>query len=317
MPGIKTAHLSYYVPENRVSIRNLLDSVAEKDIPASFESKEAFGDFIREELKIEEIRIEDKLSDQEMLTNTVEKIFVDAAAEPREIDLIVLAQEEDQRQKLNLGQYIQYEFGMDNAYVLSLSGNHCANIDHALTLSTQISKANENIRNILILGNVKVTSLKDRLVGTYGVLSDGSGTMLLRKDGKGPRLVDSCALSAGRFHETDVNRDDSLILMKYYVKALRDVLAKTGIGTADISHIITQNANPVLTNQCLEMAGLDPEKIFMENQTRYSHLDCLDFLVNLKDLVTSIESSKEKGFILSFGTGWAGSFISSILSYGD
>ncbi len=317
MFDIKIEHINYYVPENLLLIKDLLGMIREKEIPVAFANKEAYGDFIRNELKIDAIRVEDKLEDKEMLTNTVEQLFIDGAAEPGDIDLIILAQEEDQRQKLNLGQYIQYEFALDNAYVLTLSGNHCANIDHALTLASQLANRNENINNVLILGNVKVTKLTDRLVGTYGVVSDGSATVLLRKNGKGPALKSSRILSAGRFHDVNLNRDDSLILLKYYVKSIRELLERSGISPNEISHIITQNANPLLVNQCLEMAGMDVNKIFSANQTRYSHLDCLDFLVNLKDLMVEIETTKNEGLILSFGTGWAGSFISSILSYQD
>ena len=317
MFDIRIAHLNYYVPENCVAIGDLLESVTDSQIPSVFGGREAYASFIVNDLQVKSVRIEDKLEDKEMLTNTVEKIFVDGAAEPGEIDVIILAQEEDQRQTLNLGQYIQDEFGLENAYVITLSGNHCANIDHALTIASQISNKNNDINNVLILGNVKVTNTVDRLVGTYGIVSDGSGSILLRKDGKGPGFVNSRILSAGRFHEVDLNRDNSLILLKYYVRSLKELLQRSKIDPAEISHIITQNANPLLVNQCLEIAGLDTDKIFIQNQTRYSHLDCLDFLVNLKDLMTQMDNSKEEGLILSFGTGWAGSFISSILAYNN
>ncbi|MEO6230962.1 MAG: hypothetical protein ABJB11_17675 [Ferruginibacter sp.] len=311
----KIRHISYYVPENRVPIEGVISLVGDEDIPAVFPNKEAYATFIKEELNVDSIRVEDSLSDKEMLTNTVEQIFMEGVAEPEEIDLIILAQEEDQRQKLNLGQYIQYEFELNNAYVLNIDGNHCANIDHALTLASQVANNNERINNVLILGNVKVNKPKDRLVGTYGILSDGSGAMLLKKGIKGPGLKSSRIISAGRFHDVNLDRDESLILCKYYVKTIKELLDRNNIAPDDVAHIITQNANPLLINQCLEMVGLNTEKIFTANQTKYSHLDCLDFLVNLKDLSTEIEATKNEGLILSFGTGWAGSFIASFLSY--
>ncbi len=311
----KIAYAGYYIPENKLPVADLINMVRDEDIPAVFANKEAYAAFIKDELKVDAIRVEENLDDRDMLANTVEQIFIDGMVDPGEIDLVILAQEEDQRQILNLGQYIQYEFEMDNAYVLNLDGNHCANIDHALTLASQIANKNERINNILILGNVKVEKPVSRLVGSYGVLSDGSGAMLLKKNAGGPGLMSSRAVSAGRFHEVNLNRDDSLILCKYYVKTLRELLERSNIGPEAVTHIITQNANPLLINQCLEMVGLDVAKVFSANQTKYSHLDCLDFLVNLKDLVTEIEITKKEGLILSFGTGWAGSFISSLLSY--
>lgn len=311
----KVAHISYYVPENELPVSEFLKSVEQQDIPAVFDSKDAYTNFIKEELKVNAIRVEESLSDQEMLTNTVEQIFMEGTTDPEEIDLIILAQEEDQRQKLNLGQFIQYEFGINNAYVLNIDGNHCANIDHALTLASQVANNNERINNVLVLGNVKINKPQDRLVGTYGILSDGSGAMILKKSRKGLGLKSSRIISAGRFHDVNLDRDESLILCKYYVKTIKELLDRNNITPDDVAHIITQNANPLLINQCLEMVGLDTEKIFTANQTKYSHLDCLDFLVNLKDLSTEIEATKNEGLILSFGTGWAGSFIASFLSY--
>ena len=309
------AHINYYIPDNCVPVEDIVNAVNSKYIPAAFTDKTAYINFIQNELKVTSVRIEDSLDDREMLINTVEKIFIDGAAAPDDIDLIILAQEEDQRQLANLGQFIQYEFALDNAYVLNINGNHCANIDHALTLASQIAEANNHINTILILGNVKIRNPADRLVGTYGILSDASGSILLRKNTNGLKLKASKTVSAGRFHEVNLNRDDALILCKYYVKTLTELLKKSNTSPGEVSHIITQNANPILINQCLEMAGLDIDKIFIANQTRYAHLDCLDFLVNLKDLSNEIAVKKNEGLILSFGTGWAGSFIASLLSY--
>lgn len=315
MVEIKIAHISYYVPENSLPVNELINMVGNQDIPQIFPGKSAYVDFIKNELNVAAVKVEDKLGDKEMLAYTVEQIFTAGAAEPEEIDLIILAQEEDQRQVLNLGQFIQYDFELKNAYVLNVAGNHCANIDHALTLAAQIACNNERINSILILGNVKIEKPVNRLVGTYGVLSDGSGAMLLKKNAKGLALKSSRAVSAGRFHAVNLNRDDSLILCKYYVKTLQELLQRSDVSPEAVTHIITQNANPLLINQCLEMAGLHIEKIFTSNQTRYAHLDCLDFLVNLKDLSAEIDITKNDTLILSFGTGWAGSFIASLLSY--
>jgi 3-oxoacyl-[acyl-carrier-protein] synthase III len=311
----RIAHISYYIPENSVPVADVVNRVNEKDIPTAFANKEAYISFIQNELGVSTLRKEDLLNDKQMLANTVEQIFTEGIVEPDDIDLIVLAQEEDQRQQANLGQFIQYEFDLNNAYVLNVSGNHCANIDYALTLASQMAQGNNSINNILILGNVKINNPLDRLVSTYGVISDGSGTMLLKKDVDGWGLKNSRIISAGRFHEVNLNRDDSLILCKYYVKTLKELIQKAGILPEQVSHIITQNANPLLINQCIEMVGLDVAKIYTANQTKYAHLDCLDFLVNLKDLTAELKGGKNEGYILSFGTGWAGSYIASLLSY--
>ncbi|MEO6722619.1 MAG: hypothetical protein ABIN67_19775 [Ferruginibacter sp.] len=315
MPDTKIAYINYYMPSNKVSVKDYLGTIGDDDIPRAFPGKDAYAEFIKEELEVEAIRVEDKLRDQEMLVNTVEQLFIDGAADPTDIDLIILAQEDDQRQKLNLGQFIQYEFELNNAYVLTVSGNHCANIDHAINLATQLGNKNDRLNNILILGSVKIDNPVHRLVGTYGIISDGAGVMLLNKGDKGLTLQDCKAVSAGRFHDINLDRDDSLILLKYYVKTIKELLGQASVTDGAIDHIITQNANPLLITQALHMAGLDVVKIFSENKSRYSHLDCLDVLVNLKDLIKQLEANHSQGQVLTFGTGWAGSFISSLYAY--
>ena len=315
MVDTKIAYINYYIPADEVPVKDYLNTIGDENIPKAFSNKDAYAGFIKDELNVETIRIEEELKDHEMLVNTVEQLFIDGAADPSDIDLVILAQEEDQRQKLNLGQYIQHEFELNNAYVLTISGNHCANIDHAINLATQLGNNNDKLNNILILGNVKINKPVDRLVGTYGILSDGAGVMLLNKSEKGLALKDCRAVSAGRFHDINLDRDDSLILLKYYIKTIKELLEKAGVTNAEVDHIITQNANPLLITQSLHIAGLDVGKIFSENKSRYAHLDCLDVLVNLKDLIKQLEANQSTGQVVSFGTGWAGSFISSLYAY--
>jgi 3-oxoacyl-[acyl-carrier-protein] synthase III len=204
---------------------------------------------------------------------------------------------------------------MDNAWIFNLSGNHCANIDYALTIASEIAGNNPRINNILILGNVKINDPAERLIGTYGLLSDGSGAMLLNKQVSGWSLKQSRILSAGRLHHVDLNRDDSLLLCKYYVRCMQELLQQAGLQPEQVAHVITQNANPLLVTQCMESIGISNNKLFTENSSRYAHMDCVDFLVNLKDLTGNLQQSTDKGNILTFGTGWAGSFISSLIHY--
>jgi 3-oxoacyl-[acyl-carrier-protein] synthase III len=310
--GIK--HINYYVPDQKISVDELLENIPDDKIPVSFSGKQEYASFIRNELKVDEIRVENTLKDFEMLAFTVEKLFIDEVIEPDEIDLILLAQEPGQRQKGHLAQYIQYEFEMNNAYIVNVSGNNCANIDYALTLASNVAKGNSEINNILILGNVKMEDPVKRLVGTYGLISDGSGAMLVSKGVTDLQLLDSAILSSGRFHHGALNQNDFLLLLKLYIQCIDNLLHKTVVSAENIQYVIIQNANPMLITQSLKHFGIDSSKIFSKNRSRYAHMDCLDFLVNLKDLM-NLHPKNDRGYILSFGTGVAGSFISSLFSY--
>ncbi len=78
--------------------------------------------------------------------------------------------------------------------------------------------------------------------------------------------------------------------------------------------IIIPNSNTLLVSQCLAAAGLKGDKLFMDNQGKYGHMDTVDFVINLKDLIES-GTYKREGCIFSFGTGSTGTYISTLLSF--
>lgn len=312
--GIK--QIKYYVPDTKISVSDLLESIPDGNIniPMSFSGKQEYTSFIRNELKVDQICIESTLKDFEMLASTVEQLFIDKAIEPEQIDLILLAQESGQRQKQNLAQYIQYEFDIKNAYIINISGNYCANVDYALTLANTMCKGNEEINNVLIMANVKIDDPAKRLAGTYGIISDGSGAMLVGKGFAGVRFLDSSIVSSGLFHRGELNPNDFLVLLKLYIKCIDRLLHKTGVKAENIHDVIIQNANPLIITQGLKYFGIDSSRIFDANKFRYAHVDCLDLLVNLKDLI-DLRQNRHDGLVLSFGLGVAGSFISSLFSF--
>jgi len=303
-------YINYFVPENSMSIDDLLSDVDEDKIPTAFDSKSSYKTFVNDVLKIDEIRVNDD-DDEEMLYSIVDHMIDEDIVEPEEIDIILLAQEYDQRQKENIGQFIQDEFDMENAFIINVTGNYCANLDHAVNLANELLNSNTRFNNILILGSVSITDPNDRIVGTYGVLADGAGVILMQKYKSGPRLIETSIISNGAFHDVDLNVDNSLVHCKYYIKCMSDLLTNANISADRIDQVIIQNANSLMVSQCIASLDIDNSKIFNDNLTKYGHLDCLDFLVNLKDVLEKIPKSNDS-YIMTFGTGWAGTYIASL-----
>lgn len=307
-------YIDYYIPGEELSMKDLIDGIDIKAIPTAFAGdKEEFASFIAEDLQLKSIRVENKLDGAEMIKRLIEKMFNSGVIRPEDIDLLILAQEPRKNQKNNLTQYLHYCCRMHNAEILNVSGNHCANIEAALDLATSVALRRGEINNILIMSYLKVDKLEDRIVGTYAIEGDAAGIMLVNNRGTKAHLSDITAISNSRLHDADRNSDNSLIHTKYYVKCLTEIIQKNALDDDKLQKIIIQNANTMLVSHCIDLVGLNEDKIFSLNFGRYGHFDCLDFLVNLKDIIESPDL-EAGGRILSFGTGWAGTYIASLLS---
>jgi len=311
MKGIK--YIDYYIPPEQLSIERFVECIDDDAVPGGFSGKEEYQEFINEILRLKNIRVEKKLSEIEMLDLLLADLFAkENLLPPSEIDIILVAESESSFPRTkNLGQYLQHRHKMDNAYVMNLSGNYCANIDFAVSTAHRLLTGDRTIRNILVVSVCKIKDLSKRIVGSYALLSDAAGIMLLSQEDAMVTEVNNNMISNGLLYDSSLNEDNSLLHCKYYIKCLVDLLNKNGLTNRDIGCIIIQNANMLMISQCIASIGLDTGKIFHNNLGRYGHMDCLDYLVNLKD---AIEGNHHKnGRILTFGTGIAGNYIASVL----
>ncbi len=130
------------------------------------------------------------------------------------------------------------------------------------------------------------------------------------------RLRDKVVISSARLHDVDINEDNSIVHCISYVKCISDLIKKTSINDNNIERILIQNANPLMITQCIASAGLDKNKIFTENTGKYGHMDYVDFTINLKDILDEGITDKDR-YILTFGTGHTGSYVSCLFGYND
>lgn len=313
MEGIR--YIDYYIPSDELSIEDFVDEINNDDVPKSFSGKEEYREFISDILTLKSIRVENTLSETEMLDLLLIDFFKKKKIiDPSEIDIILVAESESSVSKpKNLGQYLQHRHKIDQAYVMNLAGNYCANIDFAVGTAHRLLKADIHIKNILVVSICKIRKTAERIVGSYAILSDAAGIMLLSREGAMVNEMKNHIISNGLLHDVQLNEDNSLLHCKYYIKCLQGLL-NNQITDRDIGGIIVQNANTLMISQCIASVGLDPAKIYTKNLGRYGHMDCLDYLVNLKDALDS--DCHTNGYLLTFGTGLAGNYIGTILQEG-
>jgi len=314
MTDVGISYLDYYIPGEELSIGDFLANIAETSIPSNFKDKAAYEKFIGSVLELKSIRIETRQAEPEMVGGLVEKMFSQHNIEPADIDLVILAQEPALSRMRNLAQFIQYSYKMSRAYVMHTAGNLCTNIEVALDMACSLMDSRQDLNNILILGAIKVEQPENRIIGTYGIYGDGAGIMLVSRSDSKIKLLDSQIFCDGSFYKINLNDDYTTIHSRNYLASINELIGRNALENEMIDKIIVQNANPLLVSQCISLAGLDNDKIFSDNFGKYGHLDCLDFLVNLKDVTRNAPESGEK-LVLSVGIGWAGTYVTSLLSY--
>jgi 3-oxoacyl-[acyl-carrier-protein] synthase III len=317
MTDVGISYLDYYIPGEELSIGDFLAGINETSLPPNFKDKAAYEKFIASVLELKSVRIETRRAEPEMLGVLLEKMFSRHDIEPADIDLVILAQEPLLSQMRNLAQFIQYSYKMSRAYAMHTSGNLCTNIEVALDTACSLLDSREDLNNILIIGSIKVEKLEDRILGTYGIYGDGAGIMLVSRRDSKIKLLDNEILCDGSFYKVDLFADNTTIHSRNYLTSLNGLIGRNSLEDDMIDKIIVQNANPLLVSQCIALAGLDNDKIFSGNFGKYGHLDCLDFLVNLRDATRDDPDDPEPGekLVLSVGIGWAGTYVSSLLSY--
>ena len=310
--------LDYYVPADEVSVKEILNNISPDSVPAEFDDLGGYAQFVDEVLKLQSVRVEQSLDRTGMIEIPLRRLFDGGAVAPESIDLIALIPETYASGRKNSGQYLQHLFGMSNAFVVELAGNHCVNIEVAIDLCMSIVKGNPAISRILLISATKPETVDDRVVGGYGLYGDAAGVMLIEDGESGIQLIDSSQVCFGKLHNADPSAAytyaDTLAHCKYSLTCLSKIVSAHGLTNETVDTILIHNANPTLAKHCFTSKGFDEGLIFTENLGRYGHLNQLDFLVNLKDVTDRMENTLNHN-LLSFGSGWAGSYVSTLMSY--
>ncbi|MGN6601352.1 MAG: hypothetical protein ACTHK8_02820 [Ginsengibacter sp.] len=281
-------------------------------MPPSFETVDDGVNFFSDILSLGEVAHAALLSETEMLAPLLSGFFEKKLIHPGDIELLVLIGDELNKgtRMPNLAHYIQHTHGLKKADVLHLSGNHCSNVEYAISYSESLLKSQE-VNNVLIVAVNKLARLEERVIGNYAVQGDAAALVYLNRDlTNGVMVHGKNSYTNGLLYEADVNKASALLLCKNYIYCMSGLIKKFNILPRTVKGIIIQNANHLLVTQCLNNLGFSNDQVFMENINTFGHLDCIDFLVNLQAL---LRGGKEGDKLISFGSGWAGSYIALYL----
>jgi 3-oxoacyl-[acyl-carrier-protein] synthase III len=310
MQPLEIQYLDYYLSATRVPVEDLINEVDDNVIPAMFPAKDDYLLFAETILEMTDIGVEKELDEPGMLNILISKLFTTYDIVPGAIDLIITTNERNTSIKDSLVKYLQHFHQMTNAAVMNITGNHCANIAVACSIAKDFSG---HINNVLIIDACKLKDANDRIIGAYGILGDGAGIVLLSRKPGICKIEDSVSLSNGLLHKVDLSQDYSLLHLKYTLKSMQQLMKRNNLHPEMLQAVLPQNANILLTTNAVMEYGIDIRKIFTDNIGRCGHIDTVDFIINLKDVLNN--GQVEKGAkLLSLNIGWAGSYVSSLIT---
>lgn len=308
-------YLDYYIPADRLSVEEIFEKAAELGkVPKAFNTANEGVDFFESAVNLKEVAYASTIEEAQMFDKLLNSFFTAKIIDKDKIDLLILINDDMRRNERmdNLGHYILYTHELKNADFLSVSGNHCANTEFVISYAENLLKAGV-LSNIIILAANRIIKLEDRIVGTYAVHGDGAGMIYMNADtDNGLEVVAKHSYTSGVLYNADQDQNNSLLLCKNYLKCISECISIYNVDPSSYSYVNVQNANPGLSTQCLYSLGFDESQLFKENLNKYGHLDCVDFIINLKAISEKKLSISSK--IFSFGTGSAGSNICLLLA---
>lgn len=307
-------YLDYYIPNDRVKINELVNQFEDNEQIPYFNSKLECLRFLKEELLLESIPVENRLKDFEMLDLLVSKMILEKKINPESIDAVIFTQEHFNYYTDNLAQYIQYKYKMNNAFCFEVSGNHCNNVELSIKMAKALMKDDEKVDRILILSAQKIKTMKGRIIGRSCVLGDAAGILLLDRNAQQLKIKDTYNMTNGYFYDTKPKNNEFLYHYKYSTECIKNILVKNSISPSEVKKVIVPNINPSPNIEYFKRFDIGEDRIYLDNVGKNGHLTSIDFIYNLKKLQEIGELSKND-IILTLGMGWAGSYQTSLINY--
>lgn len=302
--NLAIAGFEVFIPEGRVAVKDIIDDVAEDNIPGAG-TKAVFSKFLNETMGLQQVSKSEGPC-TEMMEAVLEQFMQKKLVDPADVELVVVLQETATNLPINFGQHILHKGGFTNATSVNMGGNHCANIESVLPMLMRGPQ-----KNILVLCGWRETGLSDRIYGAFGIVGDSAGLIWLSSTRRTAELVSFEQKTNIALHQGQTGSSPVIENFKLYTQLLDGLKTKYPEHFAGIKKIVIQNANPLLPTQMVGMKGLDKNTIFTDNLGRYGHLGPVDSVINLRDVLASGElSSGDK--ILSLTSGLYGSLAANI-----
>jgi 3-oxoacyl-[acyl-carrier-protein] synthase III len=271
-------------------------------------------------------RAADGVAASDLAYEAATRCLTDAAVDPAEIDLILLATMTPDSPIPSTACQLQRRLG-SRAAAMDL-GAACAGFMYALVAGAQFIKT-ATARRVLVVGSdVMTRTINPSDKKTFPLFGDGAGAVLLGRgsdeqgllayslgaDGRGTELLSipgggsreplTCeTLAAGR----QFIQMDGRAVFKWAVNLLADsarsVIAGAGMTTDDLALVILHQANRRILDAAADTLGIAPEKMVI-NLDRYGNTSAASIPLALDEVLAAGRLRRGDAILLSgFGAG--------------
>lgn len=304
--GVGIRHLSYYLPEQRVSIEELA-----RRIKLSDERLKVYQTVRR--LKC--VRMSDE-SAGDMAVKVGRQALIDSGIDPLEIDAVVFFHSLYNMSfaPASLVGRIQHELGLTRSLSLAVTGQGCASINSATRLSRDMIVAG-SAKTVMVIGADAMQESRSRELNGISVVGDGASVMILQKDCEANRFIEISSFDEGYFHcvaDWDKKDQDNfdLVYMIASARLVQRTLRRANLTLDQIKILIPHNVNYSSWDRIIALLKLDPAKFFGENIATNGHAYGTDVVVNLADAIAAGKIQKgDYVLLMSAGMGTLGCAI--------
>lgn len=311
---LKIFYTDYYLPEEYVTIKQIMEVQENFILPKGFSDLQAYADSRMDETKQERIStglkengidICDKLFSEFMENTNIPKNKIKSivCTDPMPFNTIV-------KNNISIPHYLIGKYKLDNAS-MGIIQQQCTGTILSLSLMEGILEEDEYG---VILSSNYAPELKIRNMN-FTFMGDGAAIMVVSKNRGAFQVIDQCINTEGfntvrKYEGEEVEVTSRLDIIKKGVKLIEKVVDRNYLTVNNIAQFIPQNVNEfIYSNFYARMLGIPKDKIFYDNISYGGHVGDVDLIRNLCDYMRNYDIDNNSNIIL-YGLGSNGLDIS-------
>ena len=192
---------------------------------------------------------------------------------------------------------LRERLGLEGADAFTLTQQNCASSLAALDIAGELLRADGDPDGaVLVLTGEKPYAGLTRFLMNVSIMGEASSACLVGLGGAGSRVRSYVSRTAGEFSDTyrmapEAQRAFGTTYNARLLEVMRQALDEAGLELDDIAMVVPHNVNLSLWLQLCRQAGLDRDRVFLDNIAEYSHCFCADPFLNLV-------SMRERGLLV-------------------
>ena len=203
---------------------------------------------------------------------------------------------------------LQYELGLERAFVSGVSQAGCTGLMTAIRLATDFLAAHPSAARV-ICSSADVLPAGAPREFMYNVISDGACAVLVERDGPRNRILAHHQVTKGYYWDATSMKNE--IIAAYFPTAQRvvqDTLRGIGLARGDIARVIPHNVSLRSWEILMGLLEIPRERLFGDNIAPNGHVIAADNFINLKDAADrGVIHAGDRLLLFNFGFGanWA------------